>query len=72
MNKNKGSLFGNLDQILQAFSRNADHLQELLESKEVRLRTEDIERARKYLREIKPKMREFESGLKEFSLIAAK
>lgn len=66
----RGSIFGSLDQTLGLVERAKHSLEMTLENGEMRFKAQDVERMKRYIKQIKPNLRQIEVAIKEFALIA--
>lgn len=66
----RGSIFGSLDQTKDMLERARHSLLTNLESGEMRFKQEDLQRMKSYIKKIKPELRQIESVIKDFELIA--
>lgn len=69
--ENQPSLFGSLDTALGALERGRQSIERKLEAGNLRMRREDILRARKYIRSIEPQLRGMKGILREFESFAS-
>lgn len=66
----RGTIFGSLDQSTSLLERAKHTLVTNLESGEMRFKQQDLDRMKSYIKKIKPELRQIESAIREFSVIA--
>lgn len=69
-NISKQNIFGSLDVASNMVATSAECVEKLLNEGNIRLRIEDIDRALRYLKVIRPNLRKVEETLKAFKEIA--